>query len=173
MSRESLERRLLRLEKLLLNESAKLDSITVFDRPSSEREQYILDQLSKLRPGSRLLGIGDRGYTFIVTKIDDDQYEFAFSSSSKSVFKPRSIVDNILRDRDDFFEFPKSIKLTQKNAINYDDDIVVVYKNGRKIYSGEEDSEPMKREYWRFNSDFGFYWLREYSSHSIYIKAKK
>ena len=105
MSRESLERRLLRLEKLLLNESAKLDSITVFDRPSSEREQYILDQLSKLRPGSRLLGIGDMSYTFIVTKIDDSNYEFTFNSSSKSVFKPRSVVDNILRDRDDFFVF--------------------------------------------------------------------
>lgn len=173
MSKESLERRLLRLEKLLLNESAKLDSITVFDRPSSEREQYILDQLSKLRSGSRLLGIGDRGYTFIVTKIDDDQYEFAFSSSSKSVFKPSSVVNNILRDRDDFFEFPKSVKLIQKNTISYDDDTVVVYKNGKKIYSGEEDNEPMKRERWRFNSDFGFYWLRDYSSHSIYIKAKK
>lgn len=173
MSRESLERRLLRLEKLLFNESTKLDSITVFDSPSSEREQYILDQLSKLRPGSRLLGIGDMSYTFIVTKIDDDQYEFAFSSSSKSVFKSRSVVDNILRDRDDFFEFPKSIKLIQKNAINYDDDIVVVYKNGKKIYFGEEDDEPMKREDWKFNSDFGFYWLRDYSSNSIYIKAKK
>ena len=173
MIRKSLEQRVLLLEKLLLNESANLDSITVFDRPSSERKQYVLDQLSKLKPGSKLLGIGNRGYTFIVTKIDDDQYEFAFSSSSKSVFKHDSVVDNILRDRNSFYEFPKSIKLIQKNAISYDDDTVVVYKNCKKIYSGEENSEPMKRESWRFSSDFGFYWLIDYSSHSIYIKAKK
>ena len=137
------------------------------------REKYIIDQLSKLKPRSKLLGIGDRDYIFIVTKIDDSNYEFTFNSSLKSVFKTRSVVDNILRDRDDFFEFPKSIKLIQKNAINYDDDIVVVYKNGKKIYSGEEDDEPMKREDWIFNSDFGFYWLVDYSSNSIYIKVKK
>lgn len=173
MSRELLERRLLRLEKLVFTESSKLDSTTVFKQPSYEREQYILDQLLKLRPGSRLLGVGNRGYTFIVSKIDDNQYEFSFNNSSKNIFKPISIVSDILRDRNDFYEFPKSVKLIQNNSINYDDDIVVVYKDGKKIYSGEEDDEPMKRERWRFNSDFGFYWLVDYSSHSIYIKVKK
>ena len=39
------------------------------------REKYILDQLSKLKPRSKLLGIGDRDYVFIVTKIDDSNYE--------------------------------------------------------------------------------------------------
>ena len=173
MSRESLERRLLRLEKLLFNESIKLDSITVFDNPSSEREQYILDQLSKLKPRSKLLGIGDRDYIFIVTKIDDSNYEFTFNSSSKSVFKPDYIVSHILRYRNNYYEFPNSVRLIKRNSIDYDDDTVIVYKNGKKIYSGEEDDEPMKREDWKFNSDFGFYWLRDYSSHSIYIKAKK
>lgn len=38
------------------------------------REKYILDQLSKLKPRSKLLGIGDREYIFIVTKIDDSNY---------------------------------------------------------------------------------------------------
>ena len=137
------------------------------------REKYILDQLSKLKPRSKLLGIGDRDYIFIVTKIDDSNYEFTFNSSSKSVFKPDYIVSDILHDRNNYYEFPKSIKLIQKNAINYDDDIVVVYKNGKKIYSGEEDDEGMKREDWIFNSDFGFYWLVDYSSNSIYIKVKK
>lgn len=161
------------LEKLILNESVKLDSITVFKQPSPEREHYILDQLLKLKPGSRLLGVGNRGYTFVVTKIDNNQYEFAFSSSSKSIFKPISIVSDILRDRNDFYELPKSVKLVKNNSINYDDDEVIVYKDGKKIYSGEEDYEPMKRERWRFNSDFGFYWLADYLSCSIYIKVRK
>ena len=173
MSIKSLERRLFRLEKMLLNESVKLDLTTVFDHPKPDREKYILDQLSKIKPRSKLLGIGDRGYIFIVTKIDDNNYEFAFNSSSKSIFKPDSIIDDILRDRYSYYEFPKSVKLIKKNSIDYDDDTVIVYKNGKKIYSGEEDDEPMKREDWIFNSDFGFYWLVDYSSNSIYIKVKK
>lgn len=59
------------------------------------RDKYILDQLSKLKPRSKLLGIGDREYIFIVTKIDDSSYEFTFNSSSKSVFKPNSIVSDV------------------------------------------------------------------------------
>lgn len=173
MSRELLERRLLRLEKLILNESVKLDSITVFRQPESDRRQYILGQLLKLKPGSRLMGIGNRGYIFIATKIDDDNYEFAYNSSSRDVYGPSSIVGDILRDRNSFFELPKSIKLVKNNSIRYDDDEVVVYRNGKKIYSGLEDDEPMKREPWRFNSEFGFYWLTDYSTNSIYIKVKK
>ena len=38
------------------------------------REKYIIDQLSKLKPRSKLLDIGDRDYIFIVTKIDDSNY---------------------------------------------------------------------------------------------------
>lgn len=136
------------------------------------REKYILDQLSKLKPRSKLLGIGDRDYIFIVTKIDDSNYKFTFNSSSKSVFKPDYIVSDILHDRNNYYEFPKSVRLIKRNSIDYDDDTVIVYKNDKKIYSGEEDSEPMKREDWKFNSDFGFYWLVDYSSHSIYIKVK-
>ena len=136
------------------------------------REKYILDQLSKLKPRSKLLGIGDRDYIFIVTKIDDSNYEFAFNSSSKSIFKSDYIVSDILHYRNNYYEFPKSVRLIKRNSIDYDDDTVIVYKNGKKIYSGEEDSEPMKREDWKFNSDFGFYWLIDYSSNSIYIKVK-
>ena len=121
------------------------------------REKYIIDQLSKLRPGSRLLGIGDRDYIFIVTKIDDNNYEFTFNSSLKSVFKPDYIVSYILCDRNNYYEFPKSVRLIKRNSIDYDDDTVIVYKNSKKIYSGEYDSEPLKREDWKFNSDFGFY----------------
>ena len=137
------------------------------------REKYILDQLSKLKPRSKFLGIGDRDYIFIVTKIDDSNYEFAFNSSSKSVFKPDSIVSDILYDRNNYYEFPNSVRLIKRNSIDYDDDNVIVYKNGKKIYSGEEYSEPMKREDWKFSSDFGFYWLIDYLSNSIYIKVKK
>ena len=119
MSIKSLERRLLRLEKMLLNESVKLDLTTVFDHPKPDREKYILDQLSKLKPRSKLLGIGDRGYIFIITKIDDNNYEFAFNSSSKSIFKSDSIIDDILRDRNSYYEFPKSVKLIKKNSRHY------------------------------------------------------
>ena len=136
------------------------------------REKYILDQLSKLKPRSKLLGIGDRDYIFIVTKIDDSNYEFTFNSSSKSVFKPDYIVSDILHDRNNYYEFPKRVRLIKRNSFDYDDDAVIVYKNDKKIYSGEEDSEPVKREDWKFNSDFGFYWLVDYSSNSIYIKVK-
>lgn len=137
------------------------------------REKYILDQLSKLKPRSKLLGIGDRDYIFIVTKIDDSNYEFTFNSSSKSVFKPDFIVSDVLHDRNSYYEFPKRVRLIKRNSIDYNDDTVIVYKNDKKIYSVEEDDEPMKREDWIFNSDFGFYWLVDYSSNSIYIKVKK
>ena len=127
------------------------------------REKYIIDQLSKLKPRSKLLGIGDRGYIFIVTKIDDSNYEFTFNSSSKSVFKPDSVVSDVLRGRNNYYEFPKRVRLIKRNSIDYYDDTVIVYKNGKKIYSGEDCSEPVKREYWKFDYDFGFYWLVDYS----------
>ena len=137
------------------------------------REKYILDQLSKLKSRSKLLGIGDRDYIFIVTKIDDSNYEFTFNSSSKSVFKPDYIASDILHDRSNYYEFPKSVRLIKRNSFDYDDDTVIVYKNCKKIYSCEDGSEPVKREDFKFNFDFGFYWLVDYSSNSIYIKVKK
>lgn len=110
------------------------------------REKYILDQLSKLKPRSKLFCIGDRDYIFIVTKIDDSNYEFTFNSSSKSVFKPDSIVSYVLRGRNNYYEFQKRVRLIKRNYIDYDDDTIIVYKNGKKIYSGEDVSEQMKRE---------------------------
>lgn len=118
------------------------------------REKYILDQLSKLKPRSKLLGIGDIDYIFIVTKIDDSNYEFTFNSSSKSVFKPDSIVSDVLHGRNNYYEFPKRVRLIKRNSIDYYDDTVIVYKNGKKIYSGEDCSEPVKREDRKFNYDF-------------------
>ena len=118
------------------------------------REKYILDQLSKLKPRSKLLGIGDRDYIFIVTKIDDSNYEFTFNSYSKSVFKPDYIVSDILHDRNNYYEFPKRVRLIKRNSFDYDDDAVIVYKNDKKIYSGEEDSEPVKREERRLEIQF-------------------
>ena len=64
------------------------------------------------------------------------------------------------------------MRLTKRNSIDYDDDTVIVYKNDKKSYSCEEDSEPVKIEDWKFNSDFGFYWIVDHSSNSIYIKVK-
>lgn len=118
------------------------------------REKYILDQFSKLKPRSKLLGIGDRDYIFIVTKIDDSNYEFTLNSSSKSVFKPDSIVSDVLHGRNNYYEFPKRVRLIKRNSIDYYDDTVIVYKNGKKIYSGEDCSEPVKREDRKFNYDF-------------------
>lgn len=65
------------------------------------------------------------------------------------------------------------MRLIKRNSIDYDDDTVIVYNNGKKIYSGEDVNEPVKREDLEFNSDFGFYLLVDYSSNSIYIKVKK
>ena len=161
------------LEKLILNESVELDTITVFRQPTSDRAQYVTDQLSKLENGSRLLGIGNRGYTFVITKIDDNQYEYNYNDGSTDVYSPKLVINDCLRDRTNFYEIPRSVKLIKNNAINYEDDIVDVYRNGKKIYSGEEDYEPMKRERWRYNPNFGLYWLTDFSTSSIYIKVKK
>lgn len=167
----TLEKRLERLESLIFNESVKLDSTSVFNRDPIEREHYILDQLSLIKNGTRLLGIGNRGYTFIVTKVSDDKYKFLFGDLSDT-FNARSIVRDILVDRIEFYEFPKDIKFIRNNAIDYDDDYVIVYRNNKKIFSGENDHDPMKREPWRFNSDLGFYWLVDHISNILYIRVK-
>lgn len=65
------------------------------------------------------------------------------------------------------------MRLIKRNSFDYDDDTVIVYKNDKNIYSCEDCSEPVKREDWKFNSDFGFYWLVDYSSNFIYTKIKK
>ncbi len=168
----TLEQRVERLEQFILNESIELDTITVFKQPTSDRAQYVTNQLSKLENGSRLLGIGNRGYAFVVTKIDDSQYEYNYGNST-DVYSHKLVVDDCLRDRTNFYEIPRSIKLIRNNAINYEDDFVDVYRNGKKIYSGEEDYEPMKRERWRYNPNFGLYWFTDFSTGSIYIKVKK
>lgn len=36
----------------------------------------------------------------------------------------------------------------ESKRIEFDDDIVIVYENGRQIYKGLEDYEPMKDEKW-------------------------
>lgn len=46
-----------------------------------------------------------------------------------------------------------------KGRINYDDDLVKVYKDGKVIYSGEEDYEPMNQENWKYNEAFKAYEL--------------
>ena len=51
------------------------------------------------------------------------------------------------------------------SRINYDDDSVVVYKNGKEVYSGIEDYEPMKREDWTWDNFRGCY------THGDYIKV--
>lgn len=46
-----------------------------------------------------------------------------------------------------------------KGRINYDDDLVKVYKDGKIIYSGEEDYEPMNQENWKYNETLKAYEL--------------
>ena len=44
--------------------------------------------------------------------------------------------------------------------IRYDDDFVVVTTNGREIYKGIEDYEPMKYELWKWNEAEQAYFLK-------------
>lgn len=40
----------------------------------------------------------------------------------------------------------------ESKKIEFDDDLVVVYQNGREIYKGIEDYEPMKDEKWTWDN---------------------
>ena len=46
------------------------------------------------------------------------------------------------------------MRLIKRNSFDYNDDTVIVYKNDKKIYSGEDDSEPVKREERRLDIQF-------------------
>ena len=55
-------------------------------------------------------------------------------------------------------------KLSEKTIkgsgrINYDDDLVRVYKDGEEIYSGLEEDEPMNSENWKYDSSTKSYKL--------------
>ena len=152
-------------------QNVMLNEVTVFNLESSKRESYIRNELAKLKSGSKLIGIGDRGYTFIVTKIDYDNYECLFGKY-KDIVSTKSIINNILREKVSFYNFPNSINIEYKNVIEDDDDEVVVYKNNEKIYLGEEQNEPMKNESWRFCKDYGIYWYIGYPSINFYLKQK-
>lgn len=56
--------------------------------------------------------------------------------------------------------------------IEFDDDVVIVYKGQDVIYHGIEDFEPMKDEAWTFNEKDGAYHLPIIEKHfnSEYIK---
>lgn len=43
------------------------------------------------------------------------------------------------------------MKKNKFKQIDFDDDIVVVKENGKIIYNGLEDYEPMKYENWKWN----------------------
>lgn len=62
----------------------------------------------------------------------------------------------------------KAIKACDKRGrIEYEDDLVIVKKNGKVIYKGLEDYEPMNREDWRYDESKGKYILY---GHSEYTK---
>jgi len=46
--------------------------------------------------------------------------------------------------------------------IEFEDDIVVVYEDGKVIYKGEEDYEPMKYEDWKWDSSKKHYTFENY-----------
>ena len=44
------------------------------------------------------------------------------------------------------------MKLNMKRKpVDFDDDIVIVWKNNRKVYQGLEDDDPMRDAPWRFD----------------------
>ena len=63
--------------------------------------------------------------------------------------------------------------------IEYDDDVVEVFKNGYRgiVYEGLEDYEPMKNENWKFivtdkEKDLGYYQFGEYIKYNKRKRSK-
>lgn len=52
----------------------------------------------------------------------------------------------------------------ERKRIDFDDDLVIVYdENGKKIYKGIEDEEPMKDEHWKWDNTEKVYKLDGYT----------
>lgn len=52
--------------------------------------------------------------------------------------------------------------MSRYKPINYDDDLVIVYKGKEEIYRGLEDYEPMKYEPWEWDAKSRTYRLGKY-----------
>lgn len=57
--------------------------------------------------------------------------------------------------------------------INYDDDLVVVTINGKEIYRGIEDNEPLKYELWKWNESEKAYFLKRKGNFIREVTYKK
>lgn len=57
----------------------------------------------------------------------------------------------------------KSYKNFERCKIEYEDDIVIVYdENGKLVYRGIEDYEPMKDENWQWDNNEKLYRFENY-----------
>lgn len=150
-----------------------LDTLTVGDVfPSKDREQYILNQLKKIKIGTRLLESIGRDSIIIITKLSNDKYEFNYGNNT-SIYSPNTIAADILRDRNSLYNIPNGVIIKPRSRIDYEDDQVKVFDERKQIYEGIEDYEPMKDEDWRYNKNFGLYYLFSYATENpVYYKCK-
>lgn len=91
----------------------------------------------------------------------EDKENFIFSENEA----PRDIkytdIANDFGKKHTFKKTESSIGKGKK--IEFEDDLVVVYKDGKEIYKGIEDDEPMKRENWSWSSKDGCYKFKNYT----------
>lgn len=60
---------------------------------------------------------------------------------------------------------PISVPLSKRKRIEFEDDIVAVYRGDKEIYKGMEDDEPMKDEPWRYDTTTKTYSIPSYEEY--------
>ena len=127
-------------------------------------DQKLKELLTKVPVGRYILALGERGYNTGYYKVDAENIKWLYDNE---LHKISGYWDTDLS----FCVLPSNFKPSTK--INYEDDMVYVYEisdSDKKIYSGLEDYEPMKREYWTYCEDLGMYYLIDYMDKKIYVK---
>lgn len=60
---------------------------------------------------------------------------------------------------------PISVPMSKRKRIEFEDDIVAVYRDDEEIYKGMEDDEPMKREPWKYDDSTKTYSIPGYEEY--------
>ena len=95
------------------------------------------------------------GSWFLSMCIDDNSSMILSDTEAPQDIKYSDIKDDLGKTH----KFKESNNKSGKK-IQYEDDLVIVYdKNGKEIYKGIEDNEPMKDENWKYDTSKGHYTL--------------
>lgn len=94
---------------------------------------------------------------------DDDK------TLNEETFILERVADHVLNPSYSVFGHQEDLKTTESinesvtggKRIDYDDDLVKVYKNGKEIYSGIEDYEPMKDADWKWDNNKKYYTYKD------------